>query len=206
MEYGVYVQHTSNNNMILVYFYVDNILLTESCSNEMVKFKKMLMNEFEMTNLRNMTYFLRMEIMYSKKVVLHQMKYELEFLKRFELMNYKSAITPTETNHKLDSDVEGDEVDAITFKQLVGSLGYLCNTRPDTYYVVGMMSRFMNKPKCFVCLSRYVDSELAVGSEDQGEQAVKLMIDNKSVISLAKNSVMHERRKHIDTKFHFLRN
>ena len=35
---------------------------------------------------------------------------------------------------------------------------------------------------------------------------VKLMIDNKSAISLAKNSVLHGRSKHIDTKFHFLRN
>ena len=34
---------------------------------------------------------------------------------------------------------------------------------------------------------------------------VKLMIDNKSAISLAKNPVLHERSKHIDTKFHFLR-
>ncbi|XP_058747163.1 secreted RxLR effector protein 161-like [Vicia villosa] len=35
---------------------------------------------------------------------------------------------------------------------------------------------------------------------------MKLMIDNKSVISLAKNPVLHERSKHIDIKFHFLRN
>ena len=32
------------------------------------------------------------------------------------------------------------------------------------------------------------------------------MIDNKSVINLAKNSVLHGRSNNIDTKFHFLRN
>lgn len=35
---------------------------------------------------------------------------------------------------------------------------------------------------------------------------IEFMIDNKSSISLAKNPVLHGRNKHIDTKFHFLRN
>lgn len=35
---------------------------------------------------------------------------------------------------------------------------------------------------------------------------VKMMIDNKSSISLSKNLVLHERSKHTSTKFHFLRN
>ena len=32
------------------------------------------------------------------------------------------------------------------------------------------------------------------------------MIDNKSAINLAKNPVLHGRSKHIETKYHFLRN
>lgn len=35
---------------------------------------------------------------------------------------------------------------------------------------------------------------------------VKLMIDKKSAISLANNPVLHGRRKHINMKFHFMRN
>ena len=31
-----------------------------------------------------------------------------------------------------------------------------------------------------------------------------LMVDNKSAIALAKNPVLHDRSKHIDTKFHFI--
>lgn len=33
----------------------------------------------------------------------------------------------------------------------------------------------------------------------------KLLIDNKSAIALAKNPVHHDRSKHIDVKFHFIR-
>lgn len=72
MEYGVYVQNTSQGNMIVVCLYVDDILLTGSCSNEIVKFKKVLMNEFEMTDLGKMVYFLGMEILYFEKgITLH---------------------------------------------------------------------------------------------------------------------------------------
>lgn len=82
-----------------------------------------------------------------QKVWLKAMKEELELLKRFELLNCKVVVIPADTNQKLDSDSDGDDVDATTFKQLVGSLRYLCNTRPDICYAVGMISRFMSKPK-----------------------------------------------------------
>jgi len=40
-----------------------------------------------------------------------------------------------------------------------------------------------------------------------GEEAQPpaLMVDNKPAIALAKNPVLHDRSKHIDVKFHFLR-
>lgn len=36
-------------------------------------------------------------------------------------------------------------------------------------------------------------------------EQVRLKIDNKAAISLSKNPVFHDRSKHIDTRFHFLR-
>ncbi|XP_050876333.1 uncharacterized mitochondrial protein AtMg00810-like [Lathyrus oleraceus] len=156
--------------MIMLCLYVDDIFLTGSGSVEIVKFKKVLMNEFKMSDLRNKVYFLGMKIMYSEMgIIFHQLKYELRLLKRFELINYKSAITPTKTNHKLDSDVEGDDVDAITFKQLVDSLRYLCNTRSDNCYAVEMMSMLMNKPKwshykVVVMILRYIKETMRLWS------------------------------------------
>lgn len=148
MEYGVYVQHTSEGNVILVCLYLDDILLTRSYTYEINKFKKVLMHTFDMTGLGNMVYFLGIEIFqYEKGIIMHQLKYELELLKRFELMNYKSAAIPDETNHKLESDDDGEDVDATTFKQLVGCLRYLDSTRSDICYVVEMVTRFLSKPK-----------------------------------------------------------
>ena len=117
MEYGMYVQHTSNGNVILVCLYVYDILLTRGYTYEINKFKKVLMNAFDITDLGNMVYFPGMGIFhYDKGIIVHRTKYELELLKRFELMNCKSIVTPTEKNHTLDSDADGEDVDATTFK------------------------------------------------------------------------------------------
>ncbi|XP_050915901.1 uncharacterized mitochondrial protein AtMg00810-like [Lathyrus oleraceus] len=110
-----------------------------------------------------------MEFMYSEKgIILHNLKFELKLLKRFELLNCKAVVTPAETNHKLDFDSKGDDVDATTFKQLVGSLSYLCNTRPNIFYAVGIVSRFMNKPKwsdyqAVAMILRYIKGTLKYG-------------------------------------------
>lgn len=39
----------------------------------------------------------------------------------------------------------------------------------------------------------------------QNPKPMKLLIDNKSTINLAKHPVAHGRSKHIETRFHFLR-
>ena len=44
-------------------------------------------------------------------------------------------------------------------------------------------------------------SELNLGQEE----ATEIRVDSKSAIELAKNPVHHERSKHIDVKFHFIR-
>lgn len=166
MEYGVYVHHIYNGNVILVCLYVDDILLTECCTSEMNKFKKVMMNVFDMNDLGNMVYFLGVDIFhYEKGIIIHQLNYELELLKRFELMNCKSVVTPAKTNHNLNFNDDGEDVDTITFKHLVGCLGYPCNTKSDICYVVGMVSRLLSNPKwshyqAVVGILRYVKGTL----------------------------------------------
>ena len=37
------------------------------------------------------------------------------------------------------------------------------------------------------------------------EEPTKIFVDNKSAIALAKNPVFHNRSKHIDTRYHYIR-
>jgi hypothetical protein len=40
-----------------------------------------------------------------------------------------------------------DEIDPHLYRQLIGSLMYLVNTRPDICYAMNVLSQFMNQPR-----------------------------------------------------------
>jgi hypothetical protein len=80
-------------------------------------------------------------------MVMHQHKYALEILGRFEMNECNSVSNPCETNSKLEECSDEEIVHATMYKQLVGSLRYLCNSMPDLCYAVGVVSKFMNEPR-----------------------------------------------------------
>jgi len=43
--------------------------------------------------------------------------------------------------------LEENAVDSTLFKQIVGSLGFICNSRPDISYAVELIKRFMCNPR-----------------------------------------------------------
>lgn len=67
----------------------------------------------------------------------------LQTLKRFHMLHYNSAATPADTDLVLKNEGNDDVVDPTYYKKIVGSLRYLCNTRPDLVFNVGLISRFM---------------------------------------------------------------
>ncbi|MCH99895.1 cationic amino acid transporter 1-like, partial [Trifolium medium] len=63
---------------------------------------------------------------------------------------YVDDLLITGSNEKEISEfkyVEEAEIDPTKYRSLIGSLRYLCNTRPDLAYSVGVVSKFMQKPK-----------------------------------------------------------
>jgi hypothetical protein len=68
---------------------------------------------------------------------------------RFDMMDCKSMATPMETNLKKlsDSASDSDLVDPTMYRQLIGSLMYLVNTRPDIFFAVSTLSQFMVEPR-----------------------------------------------------------
>ena len=55
--------------------------------------------------------------------------------------------TPVEPRLQLSKDADEDDVGPTQYRRLIESLRYLCHTRHDLAYSVGMVSRFMQKPK-----------------------------------------------------------
>ena len=59
------------------------------------------------------------------------------------MMDCKAMMTPMASNLKLLSDAPLETVDATMYHQMIGSLMYLTNTRPDTCFVVNTLSQFL---------------------------------------------------------------
>lgn len=123
-----------------------NLIVIGSDVNEIETFKGQMMKECEMTDLLKLTYVLGMEFTeIFEGLVMHQMKYASDILKKFNMMNCNSSSSPAETNMKLVMNEEEELVDPTLFKKIVGSLRYLCNSRPDI--AVGIISKFISKPR-----------------------------------------------------------
>jgi len=75
---------------------------------------------------------------------MHQQKYIRELLERFQMIDCNTASNPYETNAKLDECSNEERVEPTEFKQIVGSLRYLCNSRPEICFAVSIISRYMN--------------------------------------------------------------
>ena len=116
--------------------------------NPITKCKKKLTSEFKMKDLGMMHYFLGLEVWhYPDEIFLNQGKYAVEILKRFGMMDCKAMSTLMTTNLKLLNDDSSKIVDVTIHKQIIGSLMYLTNKRPNIYFVVNTLSQYMVEPK-----------------------------------------------------------
>ena len=52
------------------------------------------------------------------------------------MMDYKAMTTPMASNLKLLSDASSEMVDATMYRQMIGSLMYLTNMRPDICFAM----------------------------------------------------------------------
>lgn len=107
-------------------------------------------SKFKIKDLGLMHYFLGLEVWQrSNKIFLSQGKYKVEILQRLGMMHCKSMATPMVTNLKKlsESASDSDLVDPMMYKQLIGSLMYLVNTRQDICFAVSTLSQFMVEPR-----------------------------------------------------------
>ncbi|GKC15695.1 ribonuclease H-like domain-containing protein, partial [Tanacetum coccineum] len=148
--------------------YVDDIVLTTSFESLLQQIIRSLHQEFAMTDLGPLNYFMGISVTRdSSGLFLSQKKYALEILDRAHMANCNPSRTPIDTESKLGSD--GDPVsDSTLYRSLAGSLQYLTFTRPDISYAVQQVCLYMHDPRepHFLALKRilrYVRGTLDYG-------------------------------------------
>eukprot|EP00253_Pinus_taeda_P028785 PITA_28785 len=218
-----------DGKLLIVVLYVDDVIFTGNDVYLIENFKTVMKEEFEMTDMGLLRYFLGIEVDQNENgIFISQEKYKNEVLGKFNMQECKAAITPTVMGLKLSKEDGNKDFDPSLYKSIVGSLMYLTATRPHIMFVVSLISRFMERPKeahlqAAKRILRYVKAEAeyvaATAAACQAvwmrrmlrslcqEQAKETVIfcDNSSAIALSKNSVFHKRTKHIDTRFHYIR-
>jgi hypothetical protein len=92
-----------------------------------------------MSMMGELTFFLGFQVKQLKEgTFICQTKYTRDILKKFDMVNVKPIKTPLPTNGHIDLVKDGKAVDQKVYRSMIGSLLYLCASRPDVMLSVCM--------------------------------------------------------------------
>ena len=102
-----------------------------------------MVNEFEMSMIGELSYFLGLQIKQMKNgTFVSQGKYIKYMLKKFGMDEAKAISTPMGSSGSLDIDASGNMVDQKMYRSMIGSLLYVTASRPDVMFSVCIVLDF----------------------------------------------------------------
>ena len=137
-----------NGQLFVCQIYVDDIIFGSSNKAFNDDFLKLMTDRFKMSMMGEMKFFLGFEIKQLREgTFISQAKYTQDMLKRFMMKDVKGASTPMQTKCHLELNPNGKDVDQKVYRSMIGSLLYLCASRPDIVLSVGVCARYQGAPK-----------------------------------------------------------
>jgi hypothetical protein len=104
--------------------------------------------KFEISMMGELKYFLGFQVKQLQEgTFISQTKYTQDIPNKFGMKDAKPIKTHMGTNGHLDLDTEGKSIDQKVYRSMIGSLLYLCASRPDIMPSVCMCARFQADPK-----------------------------------------------------------
>ncbi|GKA15668.1 ribonuclease H-like domain-containing protein [Tanacetum coccineum] len=221
-------KHGSDTAYLLLY--VDDIVLTASSQPLLQRIIASLHQEFSMTDLGSLNYFLGISVTRdSSGMFLSQKKYVVKILERAHMANCNPCRTPVDTESKLGND--GDPVSDPTlipgslrvfFFQVLLNYGFALFSSSTTDLVAYSDADWAGCPKTRRSTSGYyrqVSWRLPTAVADTSwlevtrefthstplSSATLVYCDNVSAVYLSSNPVQHQRTKHIEIDIHFVR-
>jgi hypothetical protein len=117
---------------LLIQIYMDDIIFGVSSHTLVSRFQKMINNQFQMSMMGELTFFLVIQVKQIKEgIFIHQAKYTKDLMKKFIMAELKSVSTLMSTAAALDPDKNDEVIDQREYKSMIDSLLYLAATRPD---------------------------------------------------------------------------
>ena len=131
------------NDLFMLQIYVDDIIFGRTNKEFREEFGNMMANEFEMSMIGELSYFLGLQIKQLKNgTFMSQGKYIKDMLKKIGIDDAKSTSTPIGTNGSLDSDTIGNMVDHKMYQSMIRSVLYVAASRLNVMFSVCMCARF----------------------------------------------------------------
>lgn len=144
---------------MMVLLYVDDIILTGSCSELLKMFVTQVSNEFSMKNLGILHYFLGIQaVFHDSCLFLHQAKFTKEILLAAGMESCNPMPIPLPLQPDTVSNGSTLFSDPTYFRSLAGKLQYLTLTRPDILFAVNFVCQRMHAPTVgdFALLNRII--------------------------------------------------
>mgnify|MGYP000025790345 FL=1 len=134
------------HGLVNILLYVDDLGIFGADPEEIDCVKSELAASFDMKDLGDRHYFLRIEVIRTPEGILISRRHcALSMLFKFKMMEPKSVVAPLYRTIKLHPKTRG-ACELKSFRQIVSNLTYLNITRPNLIYLVGLISQFMSQP------------------------------------------------------------
>jgi hypothetical protein len=139
---------TIAKDLFVCQIYVDDIIFGSTNKTTCEEFSRIMIQKFEMSMMGELKYFLGFQVKQLQEgTFINQTKYIQDILNKFGMKDAKPIKTPMGTNGHLDLDTGGKSVDQKVYQSMIGSLLYLCASRPNILLSVCMCARFQADPK-----------------------------------------------------------
>ncbi|GJY08196.1 putative ribonuclease H-like domain-containing protein [Tanacetum coccineum] len=137
----------NSRDIILVQVYVDGIIFGSTNKAWCDEFEVLMKGEFEMSAMGELTFFLGLQVTQkSNGIFISQDKYVQDMLKKFDMVNVRSATTPFEATIPKSKEEPDEAVNVHLYRSMIGSLMYLTASRPDIQFAVSACSRHQVTP------------------------------------------------------------
>ncbi|GJZ94816.1 retrovirus-related pol polyprotein from transposon TNT 1-94 [Tanacetum coccineum] len=181
-------------DILLVQIYVDDIIFGSTNPKLFKKFEKLMHNKFEMFMIGELKFFLGIQIHQSpRSIFINQVKYAQEIHKKHGMTSCDNIGTLTATK-PLDADLSGTLIDQTKYRSMYPKdIGFKLTAFSDSNY------------------AGYLDSRksTSVGIRTQLRVAkyvsLPMYCDLQAAIAISCNPVQHSRTKHIDVRYHFIK-
>ncbi|GJY84356.1 retrovirus-related pol polyprotein from transposon TNT 1-94 [Tanacetum coccineum] len=183
------------DDILLVQIYVDDIIFGSTKPVFEKIFEKLMKDNFEMSMIGEMKFFLGLQVHQSPRgIFICQSQYTMDILKKHGMEKCDTVSTPMATT-KLDADLQdfGFALIAYADADHAGCNDDCKNTSGGIQFLGDKLVNWSSKKQDCTSMS-FAKAEY-----------IPIYCDSKSAIAISCNPVQHSRTKHINIRYHFIK-